>query len=218
MAHPGPGATVVRRGVTVALGVARARDRQPPGSLDHRAGSCPRPAGGARHRPGPFRRGSALRRHADPGEVRAARARGGRGGLRGARDRLLDPGEARVAAAARSALHRREARLLDRVGRPPVDRPPAAGCGRSRPRCLLLDRRHARARAERCSTDRHLAYQRRVGSLALFEVRRVGWADRIRLLSELPWWVRNVFVKVLLRLRLRWAARAAGHDSPYDPY
>jgi len=67
-------------------------------------------------------------------------------------------------------------------------------------------------------THRHLAYQRRVGSLALFQVRRVRWADRIRLLRELPWWMRNVFVKVLLRLRLRRAARAVGHDSPYDPY
>jgi hypothetical protein len=34
----------------------------------------------------------------------------------------------------------------------------------------------------------------------------------------MPWWLRNVFVKVLLRLRLRPVARLFGHDSPYDPY
>ena len=40
----------------------------------------------------------------------------------------------------------------------------------------------------------------------------------MRILAELPWWVRNVFLKVLLRLRLRPVARLFGHDSPYDPY
>lgn len=63
-----------------------------------------------------------------------------------------------------------------------------------------------------------LAYERRSGSQALFRVRRPRPADRLRILAELPWWVRNVFVKVLLRLRLRPVARLFGHDSPYDPY
>jgi hypothetical protein len=45
-----------------------------------------------------------------------------------------------------------------------------------------------------------LRYERREGSLALFRV------------------VRNVFIKVLLRLRLRPVARAFGHDASYDPY
>ena len=42
--------------------------------------------------------------------------------------------------------------------------------------------------------------------------------DRLRILREMPWWIRNVFLKVLLRLRLRPVARLFGHDSPYDPY
>ena len=41
------------------------------------------------------------------------------------------------------------------------------------------------------------------------------WA---RILRELPWWARNVVVKILLRLRLRAVARHLGHDGPYDPY
>lgn len=63
-----------------------------------------------------------------------------------------------------------------------------------------------------------LRYERRAGSLALFRVGRPDRADRLRILSEMPWWVRNVFLKVLLRLRLRPVARFFGHDSPYDPY
>lgn len=63
-----------------------------------------------------------------------------------------------------------------------------------------------------------LAYERRSDSQALFRVRRPTPADRRRILAELPWWIRNVFLKVLLRLRLRPVARLFGHDSPYDPY
>jgi hypothetical protein len=63
-----------------------------------------------------------------------------------------------------------------------------------------------------------LRYERRAGSLALFRVGRPTRADRLRILGELPWWLRNVFLKVLLRLRLRPVARLFGHDSPYDPY
>jgi hypothetical protein len=66
--------------------------------------------------------------------------------------------------------------------------------------------------------SRTLAYEGRAGSMALFRVRAVSPADRWRILAELPWWVRNVFLKVLLRLRLRPVARLLGHDSPYDPY
>ncbi len=67
--------------------------------------------------------------------------------------------------------------------------------------------------------SRTLTYERRVGSLALFRVSPPTVADRRRIVAELPWWVRNVAVKVLLRLRLRWlAARLFGHHSPYDPY
>jgi predicted O-methyltransferase YrrM len=63
-----------------------------------------------------------------------------------------------------------------------------------------------------------LAYERRSDSQALFRVRRPTPTDRLRIVRELPWWLRNVVVKVLLRLRLRPVARVLGHDSPYDPY
>jgi len=65
---------------------------------------------------------------------------------------------------------------------------------------------------------RRLTYERRVGSLALFRVHRPRAADRLRIVREVPWWLRNVGVKVLLRLMLRPVARLLGHDSPYDPY
>ena len=63
-----------------------------------------------------------------------------------------------------------------------------------------------------------LVYVRRAGSLALFRTGRPRWRDRLRILAELPWWIRNVFIKVLLRLRLRPVARLLRHNSPYDPY
>ncbi len=67
--------------------------------------------------------------------------------------------------------------------------------------------------------SRTLTYERRVGSLALFRVEPPTFADRMRILAEVPWWLRNVVIKVLLRLRLRWvAARVFGHRGPYDPY
>lgn len=67
--------------------------------------------------------------------------------------------------------------------------------------------------------SRHLRYERRAGSLALFRVGRPMLRDRARILGEMPWWVRNVAVKALLRLRLRPVARAVfGHNSPYDPF
>ena len=67
--------------------------------------------------------------------------------------------------------------------------------------------------------SRNLRYERRAGSLALFRVGTPSVSDRVRILREVPWWLRNVAVKVLLRLRLRAvAARAFGHESPYDPY
>jgi Methyltransferase domain len=65
---------------------------------------------------------------------------------------------------------------------------------------------------------RDLRYERREGSLALFRVGRPSGRDRLRILGELPWWARNVVLKVLLRLRLRPLARVLGHDAPYDPY
>jgi hypothetical protein len=67
--------------------------------------------------------------------------------------------------------------------------------------------------------SRRLRYERRVGSLALFRVAEPSGADRLRILAEMPWWIRNVMVKVLLRLRLRpLAALIFGHEGRYDPY
>jgi hypothetical protein len=63
-----------------------------------------------------------------------------------------------------------------------------------------------------------LRYEGRAGSLALFRVGRPTGRDRLRIVAELPWWLRNVVLKVLLRLKLRPVARLFGHDSPYDPY
>lgn len=66
--------------------------------------------------------------------------------------------------------------------------------------------------------SRTLRYERRSDSQALFFKGAPSGRDRRRILAELPWWIRNVGVKVLLRLRLRPVARLLGHDSPYDPY
>jgi predicted O-methyltransferase YrrM len=65
---------------------------------------------------------------------------------------------------------------------------------------------------------RELRYLGRVGSLATFERTRPRLADRSRILRELPWWLRNVGIKVLLRLRLNPIARAVGHHDTFDPY
>lgn len=62
------------------------------------------------------------------------------------------------------------------------------------------------------------AYQDRAGSMARFRATAPRAADRGKVLAEMPWFLRNVFLKVLLRLRLRPVARLFGHDSPYDPY
>ncbi|WP_208544057.1 class I SAM-dependent methyltransferase [Nocardioides seonyuensis] len=67
--------------------------------------------------------------------------------------------------------------------------------------------------------SRRIRYESRAGSMALFKVGKPSWQDRVRILREMPWWVRNVAVKVLLRLRLRrLAARVFQHEGPYDPF
>ena len=66
--------------------------------------------------------------------------------------------------------------------------------------------------------SKEIRYDARSDSQALFFKEAPSFRDRLRILGELPWWIRNVFVKVLLRLRLRPVARLFGHDSPYDPY
>ncbi len=61
-------------------------------------------------------------------------------------------------------------------------------------------------------------YVDRSRSLARFVVRRPALADRARVVAQLPWFAGNVFLKVLLRLRLRRVAGWFGHHGPYDPF
>ena len=58
-----------------------------------------------------------------------------------------------------------------------------------------------------------LRYVGRVGSLACFETRRPSVRDRLRMMAQVPWFLRNVAIKVLLRL-----ARVVGHRGTPDPY
>lgn len=63
-----------------------------------------------------------------------------------------------------------------------------------------------------------LRYLDRTGSLARFEIATPSARDRLRMVRELPWWLRNVGIKILLRLRLNVVARAVGHHDRADPY
>ncbi len=63
-----------------------------------------------------------------------------------------------------------------------------------------------------------LRYLARSTSLALLDTRRPTTRDRLRLAAQLPWFARNVVIKVLLRLRLRPVARVLGHEGTADPY
>lgn len=65
---------------------------------------------------------------------------------------------------------------------------------------------------------RRLRYTGRVGSLAILRVAPPRFRDRMRVFRELPWFARNLAVKVLLRLRLRPAAVVLGHRGDDDPY
>jgi hypothetical protein len=59
---------------------------------------------------------------------------------------------------------------------------------------------------------RSLRYLGRTGSLARFEAGSPGAADRSRIVRELPWFLRNVLIKLALRI-----ARLFGNSRP-DPY
>ncbi|QGK68899.1 class I SAM-dependent methyltransferase [Allosaccharopolyspora coralli] len=65
---------------------------------------------------------------------------------------------------------------------------------------------------------RRYVYVDRASSLARFRLQRPTARDRLRILAQLPWFLRNAFFKILLRLRLYPVARRLGHDSRYDPY
>lgn len=66
--------------------------------------------------------------------------------------------------------------------------------------------------------SRSLRYVGRTGSLARIQVSRPSPRDRVRPLAEVPWWVRNLMVKVSLRLRLRPLTKALRHYGEADPY
>lgn len=65
---------------------------------------------------------------------------------------------------------------------------------------------------------RRYTYLDRATSMARFRLSPPSAADRLRVAAQLRWFLRNVGIKILLRLRLRPVARLFGHDSPYDPY
>lgn len=60
--------------------------------------------------------------------------------------------------------------------------------------------------------SRRLRFAGRTGSLARFDVGAVTARDRLRVLAQLPWFARNVMIKVVLR-----GLRAFGYRRP-DPY
>jgi Methyltransferase domain len=60
---------------------------------------------------------------------------------------------------------------------------------------------------------RALRYIGRTGSLARFEVAAPSAAHRWRMARELPWFLRNVVIKIVLR-----AARLTGYRGTPDPY
>ena len=66
--------------------------------------------------------------------------------------------------------------------------------------------------------SRRYTYLDRAGSLARFALRPPTMRDRMRVLAQLPWFARNVVVKILLRLRLGPVTRVLRHEGPYDPY
>ena len=133
------------------------------------------------------------------------------------RSRVQHPAAAALVPALRPALHRRQARLLDVHGRPAVDRLPPARRPGAGARRVLLDRGDPRCAGQGAAVS-SLRYVDRVGSLALFAKGPPPGADRARVLAQLPWWVRNVGIKTLLRLRLTRLARLAGHHDTADPY
>lgn len=61
-------------------------------------------------------------------------------------------------------------------------------------------------------------FVKRVGSLVVFEKSRPSFGDRLRMLGPLPWFLRNLVVKVLLRARWQRLARVLGHRGEADPF
>jgi predicted O-methyltransferase YrrM len=64
----------------------------------------------------------------------------------------------------------------------------------------------------------HWRYAGRSGSLAAYRRTRPGLASPLRQLAQLPWFVRNVVVKIAIVTRQRWLARLMGHRGDHWPY
>ena len=221
LAQGGPGADAVRRGVPACararrlleIGSHQGRSTVVLGAVALRLGrrawsrSTPSSTGGS----------SAARPPASSSSATSSEA--GRRGRGASPSRSTPPRRGPAGQSAlRPPLHRRQARLLDPRGRPALAPAPAGGRPGAGPRRLLLDRRDARASCAKCCRPRPALRAPRRTRWRSSEKARPSRADRLRILAELPWWLRNVVLKVLLRLRLRPVARLLGHDSPYDPY
>ena len=61
-------------------------------------------------------------------------------------------------------------------------------------------------------------YLDRIGSLARLQHAAPTGASRVRFTKELPWFLRNLVIKLLLRMRLRPLTRLLGHNACHDPY
>jgi hypothetical protein len=67
-------------------------------------------------------------------------------------------------------------------------------------------------------SGRRYRYLDRSDSMARFALGSPTGADRRRVLAELPWFSRNVLIKIGLRLWPRRAVTVLGHKGPHDPY
>jgi predicted O-methyltransferase YrrM len=69
------------------------------------------------------------------------------------------------------------------------------------------------------ATDEEWQYLGRTGSLVAYRRDRASRAANLRgHAAELPWFARNVAIKLGLVTRQRWACRALGHDGQQWPY
>ncbi|WP_068276653.1 class I SAM-dependent methyltransferase [Janibacter melonis] len=66
--------------------------------------------------------------------------------------------------------------------------------------------------------SRTVVLTHRVGSLAVLHVRRPQVGERLRFLVHVPWFARNVLIKILLRLGRSTTAGRLGHTDRFDPY
>ena len=212
-------AAVRRRRCALPTGRAGRRDREPPGPLDGGPGRRGRRSRRRPRRRRPVRRGTAVRRPADPRPASRATSRAaGLDDVVRAGARSTAPGSGRRGPTGSTSSTSTASTTTGRSpttcgGRPRAST--AARCSSTTPTPRSASRS---ASSATCCPSRTLRYVGREGSLALFRKGRPTRADRLRVVAELPWWLRNVFIKVLLRLRLRPVARLFGHDSPYDPY